>query len=87
MTFEMLRDIATRKGTVRWTASGIVEHLRLHKKGFVIARKVKDTKEHRIKTHDDGYRCIEVARDSRFPSDHPEGFVPTIPAETLTGLV
>lgn len=75
MPFEVLRDIAARNGTVRWSVSGTIEHLRLHKKGYVLARPIKQPKEHQILPHDGGYHCIEVDRDSKMPVDHPAGFV------------
>lgn len=77
MSFEALRTIAAKRGTVRWNVSGIIEHLRLHKNGSVIARRVKEAREHLIKPHADvGYHCIEVDRDTKLPVDHPNGFAP-----------
>ncbi len=69
MTFEEIMTIAARKGTLRWDASGTVEHLRLSKKGGVLARPVKQSKEHLIRQPDRSriYACIEVDSVTKKP--------------------
>ena len=48
MTHTELLAIARKRGTVRWNKSGLVEHLWVNKKGYVLARIAKQPKVHRI---------------------------------------
>lgn len=76
MTYDELRAIAEKRGTVRWNKSGVVEHLNLSQNGRVIlARPLKQPKKHVIKGRPRSvaegelwtYDCIEVDSATKEP--------------------
>lgn len=59
MTLIEFKEVARRCALVQWTASGIIEKLRLTKDGTVVARRVFERKEHYIRPQVE-YRCRAV---------------------------
>jgi len=67
MTYEELVEVAKRRGIVRWTNSGIVEHLHIADRGKVLARPHKTPTVHHIGKRDGDYLCAEVQRSEVTP--------------------
>lgn len=64
MTEFQLRQIAHRKGFVRWTPSRRVERVRIAKNGTLLATNLLTGEEHRLYLRED-YWCEEI--DQRVP--------------------
>lgn len=76
MTFSEILAVAAKHGTLRWTKSGTVEHLRINKKGLLLARPVKQSKEHPLRPPTDlatAYDCIEVDSVTKKPIGGADG--------------
>lgn len=65
MTFDQLKDVAIRRGFVRWQESGKIETLRVADDGTVLARSLFSTIEHQIRSGPSWLRCTEL-----LPSQH-----------------
>lgn len=76
MTYAELQKLVKgrRQGAwVQWTESGLIEHLRWHRSGLLLARPHKGHKEHIITVHADGtpYRCVVVDPKTKLPPFEP----------------
>jgi hypothetical protein len=64
MTYEDLRAVAARNGSVRWDKSGLVENLFLSKKKTkVVARPLMGSETHVIWEHLEDYLCTELTAE------------------------
>jgi hypothetical protein len=63
LTYDELRVIAGKQGTVRWTKSGLVENLHI-KKGQIFARELLQSAMHPIRKFE-SYQCVELTPDEK----------------------